>query len=66
MILPCAEEIKAIRRGDIEIITKYYLANMEYLKRYAKSFCRRINDFSEFEDYLSEIYLSFKNLSIEN
>lgn len=66
MILPCAEEIKAIRRGDIEIITKYYLANMEYLKRYAKSFCRRINDFSEFEDYLSEIYLSFKNLSFEN
>ena len=66
LILPCAEEIEKIRKGDIKIISKYYLENMDYLRRYVKSFCRRINDFSEFNDYLHEIYLHFEKLSFEN
>lgn len=66
VILPSEEDIKKIKQGDIEIITKYYLENIEYLKRYVKSFCRRINNFSDFDDFLSEIYIHFQELSFEN
>lgn len=66
LTLPTVEEIEKIKNGDIEIISAYYLQNLTYIKRYVVSFCRRIRDYSEFDDFIQEIYINFSKLSFEN
>lgn len=66
LILPNLEEIEKIKKGDLTFINRFYLDNIEILKRYALSFCRKIHDFSEVEDFLQEVYLHFSKLSFEN
>lgn len=66
LILPCKEDMEEIYKQNVMVISKYYLENIEYLKRYVKAFCKRINDFSEFEDYLYEIFINFHKLSFES
>lgn len=64
--LPTTQEIKQIRANDPTTISKYYFANYELLKRYAKAFCRRVNDFRDFDDLLQQLYVDFHTLSFEN
>lgn len=66
LILPNSEEIEKIKNNDTETINRFYLDNIEYVKRYACSFCRRIRDYSELEDIVHEVYLHFPKLSFEN
>lgn len=64
--LPNEEEAENIKNGHKETIEAYFLDNLDYIKRYAKTFCKRINDYSELEDYINEIFINFKSLSFEN
>lgn len=66
LLLPTADEVTKIRNGNVATISKYYFANIDYLKRYVTSFCKRINDFNDKEDYLQEIFVNFQKLSFDN
>lgn len=65
VILPTADEITAIHNGDREIINRYYLANYEYIKRLAKSYCRRVNYYG-WEDLTQEVYLYFNKIEFDS
>lgn len=64
--LPTACEIEQIRNNDVAIISKYYFANYEYIKRYATAFCRRLRYFDELEDYIQQIFVEFPRLDFDN
>lgn len=65
--LPTVEDIEKIKKGDNEIIFKYYLQNYEFIKMVAKSYCRknRLQN-NLFEDITQECLLYFKKFKFDN
>lgn len=65
--LPTVEDIEKIKKGDNEIIFKYYLQNYEFIKMVAKSYCRknRLQN-NLFEDIAQECLLYFKKFKFDN
>lgn len=66
-ILPTVEDKEKIKKGDSEIIFKYYLQNYEFIKMVAKSYCRknRLRN-NLFEDIAQECLLYFQKFNFEN
>lgn len=64
VILPTADEIAAIHKGDRATINRYYMANYRYLQRVAKSYCRRVYYYG-WEDLTQEVYLHFGEISFD-
>ena len=64
VILPTADEIAAIHKGDRATINRYYMANYRYLQRVAKSYCRRVHYYG-WEDLTQEVYLHFGEISFD-
>lgn len=66
-ILPKKEEIVKIKKGDIEVINKYYLLNYELIKNVAKSYCasNRLKN-NLFEDITDECFKYFQKFNFEN
>lgn len=65
VILPTADEIAAIHKGDRATINRYYMANYRYLQRVAKSYCRRVHYYG-WEDLTQEVFLHFGEISFES
>lgn len=65
--LPTVEDIEKIKKGDNEIIFKYYLQNYEFIKMVAKSYCRknRLQN-NLFEDITQECLLYFKKFKFDS
>ena len=65
-ILPSDEDIKKIKKGDKEIIDKYYLFNYDFIKMVAKAYCRR-NQIKNclYEDIAQECYLYFSKFKFD-
>lgn len=66
-ILPTVEDKEKIKKGDYEIIFKYYLQNYEFIKIVAKSYCRtnRLQN-NLFEDIAQECLLYFHKFKFDN
>ena len=64
VILPTADEIAAIHKGDRATINRYYMANYRYLQRVAKSYCWRAHYYG-WEDLTQEVYLHFGEISFD-
>lgn len=67
LTLPTAEEIGKIKKGDREVIFKYYLQNYEFIEKVAKAYCRK-NKLQNnlFEDITQECLLYFQKFNFEN
>lgn len=65
--LPSAEESEKIKKGDKELIDKYFLLNYDFIVMVAKSYCRKnLIQNNLYEDISQECYLYFNKFRFDN
>lgn len=68
LVSPSKEELLLIKKGNLELINKYYFANLNFIKVIARSFCihNAKTKLFDYEDMTQEVYLYFSKLKLEN
>lgn len=62
-ILPNEEEAKLIKAGDREMINRFYMENLEFIKRVCRCWYSQRGEHEDFwEDAVQEVYLVFPTL----
>lgn len=64
--LPTATEAEAIRKGDRELIDRYYLANHKFITTVCRSYFRYRNDPTLYQDATNECYLYFPKFKLHS
>ncbi len=64
--LPTATEAEAIRKGDRELINRYYMANYKLIVTVCKSYFRYRDDPTLYQDATNECYIYFPKFKLDS